>query len=375
MLLQRLARSLVRSPQNRRIYSAAVLGIDTTLFAQQETLHHTQEMFKDQVRNNFYETRLSNILIDDIDKFVSLSVCGDDLELARQLIGEAAGDALLRVLEPDLVKEIFSNFNQACHLQNNPHEAMQAWKDPLLKNDLMEISWQTNELYKSSLIFLDLLLENGLYEELLVMFCLHQDHLLQSSRPTLLAILACYKLGTKEALSSSIQYLSTYARNQKGKLKLQRVYERMVVATALLAYNLEEYALAYTVLQKFAIQNFKTKSNNKYGGGSLLVNSLQMMVLARSGRLEEAVTMMKENFLRKNNTNAPRRVVCYTAVEAVVAAASKASKQTFAEVMAMVDVIEESADVIEETMEEIVFKFGDSEEKIVKEIEVDDADI
>merc|ERR1712112_143403 len=99
-----------------------------------------------------------------------------------------------------------------------------------------------------------------------------------------------------------------------------------------------------------------------------------MMVLARSGRLVEAISLMKEICPQQNMSNGPRKV-CYTAVETVVAAASKAGKENFSEVMEIVDNMDVGADVVEDTMEEILFKTIDLKEKIVKEIQLDDADI
>jgi len=359
---------LTRSSSSRWIYSAAYLGIDISLFARQRTLHPHQEIFKDQVRNNFYKTKLSNILVDDIDKFISLSVSEEDLELSRKLIGAAANDEFLKVIEPDFLKELFSNFIQVCYLQNNPHEAMQAWKDPCLMNDIFELS--KFDYSKPSVIYLNLLLQNGMYEELLATFSADQDNLMIVRKAILLSILACYKLGTKEALTRCVQYLSIH-KQMKGVPEYRFLDERMWLGAALLAFNLEEYAKAHMIIQHY--QQVTRRKKGKFEG-TLVVNSLMMMVLAKSGRLEEAIILMKEICPQKNMSNAPRRV-CYTAVETVVAAASQASKETFSQVMEIVDDMDDKANVVEDTMEEILFKAIDIKEKIVKEIQLDDADI
>ena len=98
-------------------------------------------------------------------------------------------------------------------------------------------------------------------------------------------------------------------------------------------------------------------------------------MLAHSDRLEEAVELLRDFVPRKQRRvedGVAKRKVIYSAVESVVAAASGAEKEVFAEVMEMVEMIEESADVVEETLEEILFKQIEDREKVTSAVSLDD---
>ena len=90
-----------------------------------------------------------------------------------------------------------------------------------------------------------------------------------------------------------------------------------------------------------------------------------MMILAKSGRVEEAIEILREwkpvkqkklksKFGKDVIEN--KRQIIFAAVETVVAAASKADPEIFREVMEMVGEIEESAEVVEGSMEELLFE-------------------
>lgn len=89
------------------------------------------------------------------------------------------------------------------------------------------------------------------------------------------------------------------------------------------------------------------------GRESLLHSSLAMMAQARAGRLQEALAMLERFLPGPRAGKLPRRVVCYTALEAVVAAA--AGTREFGRVMEVVEAIEEQAEVREGSLEELLF--------------------
>ena len=349
----------------RTIFSHGRLGIDPSLFVESEaSLQPGQTIFKEKVKQNFVTSGLRNVLTDDIDKFIALSVSGEDLEVAGSMVLEVAKDEVLQSIQPNSELDLFLSFNQACHLLDKPQEASQAWAG--LKEGSTPAS--SNRLYKASIVYQDLLLKHGLHEELLQFFSLHEHHLLKFTASTLPVLLALYKLGTRESLARSVGILFHHAGDKRGKW----LTEKMAIATALHAFKLEEYAKAQAILQQTVSRTFINRN------APLLIASLQMQVMAHSDRLDEAVELLRGFVPRKvkrlveDGRDGNKRVVIYSAVESVVAAASGAEKEVFAEVMELVEKIEESADVVEGTMEEILFKEIELREKTTSAVSVDD---
>ena len=344
----------------RTLYSRGRLGIDPSLFLESEaSLQPGQAVFKEKIRDAFISSRLKNVFIDDIDKFLALSVT-PDLALAREMISEVVKDDILEIIHPVGKDELFLSFNTACHLLGEVEEASTFWKDPTIKDVLGQGS--SAEKLRAVTIYLDLLLKSEEYEELIEFFAVNEEYLITHSTPVFLVLLAHYKQGTRQALTKSVAILSKFSNEYESKQKIF-VSDKMAPVVALLAYNLQEYAKAFDILQHFA----KQKS---YGHGpektfTLRSNSLIMMILAKSGRVEEAIEILREwkpvkqkklksKFGKDVIEN--KRQIIFAAVETVVAAASKADPEIFREVMEMVGEIEESAEVVEGSMEELLFE-------------------
>ena len=283
-LLSKAVRSVI-SP--RQIFSHSHLKIDVSLYVEKEAaLHPNQIAFKSKLKDHFSLSQLNNISVDDIDKFMALSVNSEDLSTACEMIEAYLGDKDLHILHPKADLDLLNSYTCVCHILGNPKEAILLWNQPQVRDVIHKSS--SKQLYLALIIYLDLLQKHGMYNELLEMYRFLADQrpelIRQSRKIALLVMLALYKEGTPESLSQSLLLLGQHQKN-KGN-------QKMVISPALIAYNLGQHAKAYSILQHFGTS----------ASSNLLIQSLEMMALSKAGKLDQALEVLREFLPRR-----PRR--------------------------------------------------------------------
>ena len=270
---------------SRQIYSDNQLWIDGSLFVEkEEALHPKQIAFKSKLIENFSSSKLNNIAVDDIDKFMALSVSSEDLSTACEMIEAFLSDKDFDLLHPNTNVELLHSYTCVSHILGCPKEAMLIWQQPIVRS--MVAGSPSMETYLMLVIYLDLMLKHGMYKELLEIYAYFNDcqpDLINQPKAALLVVLALYREGTTESLRQSLLLL------HKMKLKQARMNHRMIIGPALLAYNLGQHSKACAILQRFG----------NLHAASLLSQSLEMMALAKAGKLEQAVEVLRAFLPRK----------------------------------------------------------------------------
>ena len=345
----------------RTVFSHARMGVDPGMFlASEDDLQPDQSEFKERTRVAFTSSELKDTLIEDIHKFVTLSVTAADLGLAREMLASMASD------ETSQDSDLFLTFISACSLLGQPAEAIRAWQDPRLSHVVKASLHGESECYMATLVYMNMLLDCGMYDQLVDFFLEHEDHLEGHIKVTLLAVLACYKQGTEQALEQGIQILSNFVVKRpipREKDRRSRMKDKLVIAVALHAYNLGDYSKAYSILERFGEEErFNSKVQKQQKRWGLLVQSLMMMSLAKGGHIHEAIGVL-ETFMPRKITMITRdgkihskRIVMFVAVETVVIAAKNSDEELLRKVMDIVGEIEKSANVYELTHEEMLFR-------------------
>ena len=277
---------LVMGESQRQIFSDNQLKIDGSLFVvKKEALHPNHIVFKSKLMENFCSSKLNNISVEDIDKFMALSVSSEDLSTACEMIEAFLSDKDWDLLHPSTNIELLHSYTCVCHILGCPKEAMLIWQQPTVRSMVAESP--SKETYQTLVIYLDLMLKHNMYKELLEIYAYFNDcqaDLINQPKAALLVVLALYKEGTTESLKQSLLLLHKMKQNPKA-----RSNHRMIISPALLAYNLGQHAKACAILQRFAKQHSST----------LLSQSLEMMALAKAGKLEQAMEVLREFLPRR----------------------------------------------------------------------------
>jgi len=275
---------------------------------------------------------------------MALSVSSEDLSIACEMIEAFLSDNDLDLLHPNANVELLHSYTCVSHMLGCPKEAILIWQRSNVRNMVAESP--SKETYQTVVIYLDLMLKHSMYKELLEIYAYFNDcqpDLINQPKAALLVVLALYKEGTTESLKQSLLLLH--------KMKA-RSNQKMVISPALLAYNLGQHSKACAILQRFG----------KPHSSTLLSQSLEMMALAKSGKLEQATEVLREFLPRRAKRRGvdpeqpARRKVCYVAVEVVVGAAKEAGEEMFNEVMDIVGEVENHAEVVEDSLEELLFR-------------------
>ena len=273
---------LVLGEGQRQIFSDNQLKIDGSLFVErEEALHPNQIAFKSKLMENFISSKLNNISVDDMDKFMALSVSSEDLSIACEMIEAFLSDNDLDLLHPNANIELLHSYTCVSHILGCPKEAMLIWQRSNVRNMVAESP--SKETYQTVVIYLDLMLKHSMYKELLEIYAYFNDcqpDLINQPKAALLVVLALYKEGTTESLKQSLLLLH--------KMKA-RSNQKMIISPALLAYNLGQHSKACAILQRFG----------KPHSSTLLSQSLEMMALAKAGKLEQATEVLREFLPRR----------------------------------------------------------------------------
>ena len=277
---------LVIGNGQRQIFSDNQLKIDCSLFVKKEAdLHPNQIAFKSKLVENFISSKLNNISVDDIDKFMALSVSSEDLSTACEMIEAFLSDKDLDLLHPNANIELLNSYTCVSHILRCPKEAMLIWQQSSVRKMVAESP--SKETYQTVVIYLDLLLKHSMYKELLEIYAFFNDcqpDLINQPKAAFLVVLALYKEGTTESLSQSLCLLHKMKQHTKA-----RSSQKMIISPALLAYNLGQHSKACAILQRFG----------KPHSSTLLSQSLEMMALAKAGKLEQAIEVLREFLPRK----------------------------------------------------------------------------
>jgi len=319
---------------NRPLFCDTFHGVDKIAgkVAKQKLLISNPVVFKEKIRNNFEKSGLRNIFSEEVEKFQLLCEDKEDLDFALALIDKSLSSDFSSVRMDDYSFENILLYFQICYLKNLPNQALKGWKNPTLKSTtLLENNKTISRLH------FDLLFNNAMYQEIVDEFFSNINHNVKHSGPTTLTSLACYKLGTRKSLEQSIRILSLSNSHDVT------VGKRCTKSAALLAYNLEEYAVAHDIIKK-------------YGGKGVLFNdTLELMVLAAAGRLEEAILFFRVNFVPRLSDEEGRKVLYCGVEKLIVAVKENGDKEMLKEVMEMVFVMDKTVTVRNETLEDILF--------------------
>ena len=271
---------------SRQIFSDNQLRIDGSLFVKkEEALHPNQIAFKSKLIDSLSSSKLNNISVDDIDKFMALSVSSEDLSTAHEMIEAFLSDKDLDLLHPNANIELLNSYTCVSHILRCPKEAMLIWQQSSVRKMVAESP--SKETYQTVVIYLDLLLKHSMYKELLEIYAFFNDcqpDLINQPKAAFLVVLALYKEGTKESLNQSLCLLHKMKQHTKA-----RSSQKMIISPALLAYNLGQHSKACAILQRFG----------KPHSSTLLSQSLEMMALAKAGKLEQAIEVLREFLPRK----------------------------------------------------------------------------
>lgn len=331
------------------IYSDAFLSLDVTRnkISKQKLLVADPNQVKEAIKSEFQQTGLKNIFNEEINRLLYFSTTAEDINFSREIIVAQLRDSL-HCLDIDNLYYKLQLFFEMCHINNLPLEAIACWNEPEVRASIM---------YKKRILrgFLDLLFKNEMYHELLEEFNRDPEGYskLAGQSALVLAALSCYKLGDKESLREGLKLM-----NLVDPARLSR--SKAVNAVSLLAFNLGEYSLAQSLLMKQRKMQVQEKKKH-----SAFNDSLHVLLLVKTGKLEEAVLQFRLSFLPTSSSESPRLVYYFLVSELLAAVRESQDELLYREAMKMVLVIEKSDLVFisHETLEDVVLKTVDRLEK------------
>ena len=333
------------------LYSDAFLCLDVTRnnISKQKLLVTDPGQVKDKIKSEFQQTGLRNIFNEEIKRLLYFSTTAEDLDFSRKLIVAQLQDSLHSLDLHNLYYKLQLFFDM-CQINNLPWEAIKCWNEPEVRACIM---------YKKRIVrcYFDLLFENGMYPELLEEFNRDPEGYanLPGQSPLVLAALSYYKIGGRDSLKEGLKLINLVdpARHSKS---------RAVNAVSLLAYNLGEYSLAESLL----VKQRKMQLQERWKHTSFS-DSLQVLLLVKTGKLEDAVTQFRLSFL-PTSPESLRRVHYCVVSELLSAVRESQDEQLYREVMKMVLVIEKADQVFisNESLEDGIMKTIDIIDKINK---------
>jgi len=329
----------------RNYFSNTYLNLDVTMASinQERLLVSDPVSLKKSVQANFDKNGIKNIFSEDIVKLLALSDSPNDLDLALELLKASVQEDLRFVDFSGDLQSYVTRYFEVCHIQNLPEDATRAWNDPDLKST--SILLNTRGISK---LYFNLLFKNGQYTDIIDIF--------EASRPndrdvTTLTLLACYKVGTEQSLKKGLDILAEARRAKMGE---RLFYVRGQMAISWLAYCLQEYRLAYDLIVRL-------ESNTR----SLVLQTIKLMVLSDSGRLREAVTYLRTDYLGRLSRRR-RCTVCYCAISNLMERVRESDdKELFQELMEVIKMLDNVAVVVNDTVDDLLMetKLSDKEFK------------
>ena len=336
-----LAPSSKLSVLRASLYSDAFLCLDVTRnnISKQKLLVTDPSQVKEKIKSEFQQSGVRNIFNEEINRLLYFSVTTEDMDFSRKIIVAQLQDSL-HCLDLENLYYKLQLFFEMCHINNIPWEAIKCWNEPEVRACIM---------YKKRIVrtFLDLLFENELYQELLEEFNRDPEGYskLPGQSPLVLAAMSYYKIGCRESLKEGLKLM-----NLMDPARLSR--SRAVNAVSLLAFNLGEYSLAQSLLMKQ--RKLQVQERLKHTSFN---DNLQVLVLVKTGKLQEAVRQFRLSFLPTSSVISRRVYYCVVS-ELLTAVRESQDEQLYRELMKMVLVIEKSDQVFvsNESLEEGIMR-------------------
>jgi len=238
------------------------------------------EAFKKSVTKNFHESGLKNIFLTEIDQYLKLAQSKDEMKEAVNILVALMNNEL--PFDAEEFQKLLIYFLKKCYSFSAVDEAKQLWSTNLLR-------FSNNTNSNLMRLYLDILYSHGRYEDVIDEFD-KSNFLFNNNVKGLqsldLVSFSCFKIGTRESLKKNIQeVLPLY----QGKFESDRL---VLQFTAMHAFKLEEYAVAMMYVQKL-------KENTRFVHPFHI--DLEMMILIKTGKLEEAFTMFRANHMSRMN--------------------------------------------------------------------------
>ena len=334
--------SLLRAP----LYSEAFLGLDSTRnnISKQKLIVTDPSQVKEKVKSEFQNTGLRNIFNEEINRLLYFSTTAEDMDFCRRIIVAQLQDSLY-CLDITNIQYQLQLFYDMCHINNLPVEARKLWNEPEVRIFVSSIANRKRIVR----LFFDLLFKNEMHQELLEEFNRDPEGYSKlPGQPNLnLAALSYYKIGDRESLKEGLKLTNLVDPPKFSKSK-------SVKAVCLLAFNLGEYSVAQSLLtRQRKVQVQERRRHSAFNDG------LQVLVLVKTGKLEEAVRHFRLSFLPTSHQSLR---VHYCVVSDLLSAVRESQdEKLYREVVKMVLVIEKS--------DKIFLNNYSLEEELMKSIE------
>ena len=274
--------------------------------------------YKSKVLENFRATGLQNIFDEEISNTVALSENEEDLRSCKELLVAIYGNSL-RMGDKESKDKMYLalvNFFKLCKLFNSVDVAVEMWKNETVQQSMLLQNSKT-----ISRLYIDLMFENGRYQDIVDEYLKSPDHLAKFEFMYALVPLSCYKIGTREALETALNVLHLM---KKDKIQTSRGPK----AAALLAYNLNENVIAHNLLRK--------------QGKHIFNEHLEILLLLQADKLQEAVTYFKANKVPHPHYKRHITILYDVVVEMIRKVRESGDEALLNDVMNMVTIIDKS---------------------------------
>ncbi|CAH0550263.1 unnamed protein product [Brassicogethes aeneus] len=255
----------------RSLYSKSTLGIDGFTMQQEKTrmqMHNISDKFREKMNEYSNEDSKSMIFTEDLKNMIHLSESDEDIQLVYNMIKKfnaqnkqvrfgnyVFGPVVMRMLH------LYGKHDMAWELFNSPE--MDGFFDQVMTYQIL----------------LDLLYENGKYDEVLKAVDIVKSRQLEGAKyprnVVVLALAACYKLNTKESLDYAVKMWQELS--EVGHLPMRRA----TTFAAGLALNQGQPAIALEILVSCRNQNYTT------------IRNIKVAAFADLGRVEDAIPVLK----------------------------------------------------------------------------------
>lgn len=279
--------------RNRNLFSESFHGIDVMRELQEkktvigEFSGTLREVLRVKIKEKNMDAR-------DLADFFLLTESEEDLYLCFTLLQRIVAKNVAGQKGWDEHSELFFLFFlQLCFILEMPQHAVTLWNDPILKFTKFH-----KESTVLSRLFMDLLFCNNMFSNVLETFKSDEDILRKNPDCVALTSLSCYKIGTQVALEEGLRILA----HPELVIKSPRCHQSL----ALLAYNLNEYNVAFDLMNKYSFQKSCSEA----------MVSLMVMVLLEKSLVKEAVVLFEAQVGKPGK-------FCYFALDKLLDASKK----------------------------------------------------
>jgi len=305
-----LAAASVR-PQRRFIFTNEYLGIES--FSQHNQTAKLgrlalidDQKYKAKVREAFERDGLRSLFSEDLRNLLCTAEGAEDLRLAAQLLAKAAEGTEQRSIEK--LPQLFGFFFAICKRDGHLEIAKSMWENPAL-------TVFRNNFRAIRLRYLCLLYEAGHYEEVLDAYKKVMREM--NGGPDLLdeatvTMAALHRLGTDEAFQEARELMQQpyfsrrFTPSSKNASGGRASGLRSLYIFAYMAMIKGEYGLAFDTISD---PRMVTRSN-------FLSSNIKLAILTRAGRLEEALHLVRREFLAtKGPHSGPVKKIAFQVIQ------------------------------------------------------------